>query len=129
MSKKTYLAIIHKKKNSDYGVSFPDFPGCISVGSTLDEAKDMAEEALQFHVDGMIDDNNELPFPTSLESNLQENAVAYFLVTVRVPEKKSVRINITFSPDILENIDGDAKRKGMSRSKWLSKAADSFLKA
>jgi hypothetical protein len=41
-----YIAIIHKELNSDFGVSFLDFPGCITAGRTLDEAKDMAAEAL-----------------------------------------------------------------------------------
>ena len=41
-----YIAIIHKEPDSDFGVSFPDFPGCITAGRTLDEAKEMALEAL-----------------------------------------------------------------------------------
>ena len=41
-----YIAIIHNEPDSDFGVSFPDFPGCITAGRTLDEAKDMALEAL-----------------------------------------------------------------------------------
>ena len=40
-----YIAIIHKDPDSDFGVSFPDFPGCITAGRSLDEAKDMALEA------------------------------------------------------------------------------------
>ena len=40
-----YIAIIHKDPKSDFGVSFPDFPGCITAGKTIDEAKDMAKEA------------------------------------------------------------------------------------
>jgi len=41
-----YIAYLHKDRNSDYGVSFPDFPGCITAGSTLEEAHKMAAEAL-----------------------------------------------------------------------------------
>ncbi len=33
-----YIAYLHKDRHSDYGVSFPDFPGCITAGKTLDEA-------------------------------------------------------------------------------------------
>jgi len=33
-----YIALVHKEKDSAYGVSFPDFPGCISAGDTLEEA-------------------------------------------------------------------------------------------
>ena len=48
-----YIAIIHKDPNSDFGVSFPDFPGCTSAGRTLDEAKDMAAEALHVCIEEM----------------------------------------------------------------------------
>jgi len=46
-----YIAIIHKEADSDFGVSFPDFPGCITADLTLDEAKDMALEALAGHIE------------------------------------------------------------------------------
>ena len=34
-----YIEIIHKDPDSDFGVSFLDFPGCITAGRTLDEAE------------------------------------------------------------------------------------------
>ncbi len=33
-----YIAYLHKDRKSDFGVSFPDFPGCITAGKTLDES-------------------------------------------------------------------------------------------
>ena len=59
-----YLAVIHKEKKSDFGVSFPDFPGCITAGRTVDEAKDMAHEALQGHVAMMVEAGLALPAPS-----------------------------------------------------------------
>ena len=50
-----YIAYLHKDRGSDYGVSFPDFPGCITAGRTLDEASRMAEDALALHIQGMIE--------------------------------------------------------------------------
>jgi predicted RNase H-like HicB family nuclease len=41
-----YIAYLHKDRGSDYGVSFPDFPGCITAGKTLEEASRLAPEAL-----------------------------------------------------------------------------------
>ncbi len=41
-----YIAAGHKDPNSDFGVSFPDFPGCITADSTIDEAKDMAQNTI-----------------------------------------------------------------------------------
>jgi predicted RNase H-like HicB family nuclease len=51
-----YIAIVHKDSESDFGVSFPDFPGCITAGSNIDEAKDMAQDALALHIQGMLED-------------------------------------------------------------------------
>ena len=41
-----YIALLRKDPDSDFGVDFPDFPGCITVGSTLEEARAMAAEVL-----------------------------------------------------------------------------------
>jgi hypothetical protein len=30
-----YVALVHKDEGTSYGVSFPDFPGCISAGDTM----------------------------------------------------------------------------------------------
>ena len=43
-----YIALIHKESDSSYGVSFPDVPGVIAVGDTIDEALQRAAEALEF---------------------------------------------------------------------------------
>jgi predicted RNase H-like HicB family nuclease len=46
-----YIGLIHKVEDSDFGVSFPDFPGVVTGGKSLDEARGMAEEALAFHIE------------------------------------------------------------------------------
>jgi len=56
-----YIGLIHKEADSDYGVSFPDFPGVATAGTSLDDAQTMAEEALAFHVDGLVEDGEALP--------------------------------------------------------------------
>lgn len=66
-----FIAIIHKEPDSDYGVSFPDFPGCITAGSTLEEAREMAQEALAFHMRGLIEDGESLPQPQSLDAVME----------------------------------------------------------
>jgi predicted RNase H-like HicB family nuclease len=92
-----YIAYLHKDKKSDYGVSFPDFPGCITAGSTLEEARKMAAEALAMHVAGMREDGEPIPEPSSLDDlrgdPAMKGAVA-FLTELREPERV-VRINIT----------------------------------
>lgn len=56
-----FIGIIHKDKDSDFGVSFPDFPGCVTAGNTAQEAFEMAHEALQGHIDVMHEFGQELP--------------------------------------------------------------------
>lgn len=63
----SYIALLRKDNNSDYGVEFPDFPGCVSAGSTLEEARRMAGEALAAHVDFLREDGNEVPEPSPLD--------------------------------------------------------------
>ena len=58
-----YIAYLHKDKGSDYGVSFPDFPGAITAGSTLEEARRMAGEVLALHIAGMREDGETIPAP------------------------------------------------------------------
>ena len=120
-----YIAIIHKDPDSDFGVSFPDFPGCISAGSTLDEARAMAEEALALHAEGMSEDGDPLPEPTSLESvmgdTLNRQGVA-ILVPLR-EGGRAVRVNITLPDDVLRDIDAFAERHGFTRSGLLQSAA------
>ena len=58
-----YIPYLHKDRKSDFGVSFPDFPGCITAGRTSEEARRRAAEALSFHIAGMIEDGEKIPNP------------------------------------------------------------------
>jgi predicted RNase H-like HicB family nuclease len=66
-----YVALVHKERGSSYGVSFPDFPGCIpgciAVADSYEGAVEQAAEALAFHVEGMLQDGEGIPAPRSLE--------------------------------------------------------------
>lgn len=121
-----YIALIHKEPASDYGVSFPDFPGCVTAGATLDEARREAADALALHIDGMIEDGEAIPEPSSLEDVMAERenreAVA-FLVPAPVRQARAVRVNITLPEDVLADIDRVAGRQGLSRSGFLARAA------
>ena len=69
-----YIALIHKDAASDHGVSLPDFPGCVTAGSDLNEARAMAAEALAFHIEGMIQDGDVLPEPSMCEVVMSDQA-------------------------------------------------------
>lgn len=46
-----FIALMRKEPSSDYGVDFPDFPGCVTAGQTLEEARKFAYEALGLHIE------------------------------------------------------------------------------
>lgn len=87
-----YIALIHTEEDSDYGVSFPDFPGCISAGATLEEAKTMAQEALIGHIDILREIHEQIPAPSTLEEIMScpenRSAIAFL---VEVPSHHTVR--------------------------------------
>ena len=73
MNKTTgYIALVHKDKDTSYGVSFPDVPGCISAGDTFEEAIDNASQALAGHLAVMAADGDPIPSARSLEELKQD---------------------------------------------------------
>ena len=129
---RAYIALIHKDHDSDFGVSFPDLPGCITAGITIEEARKLAAEALALHLEGMAADGEALPEPSPLETIMLErehrDAVA-ILVDTPAPVTRAVRINITLPADVLAQIDKFAESEGLSRSGFLARAAKKELAA
>jgi predicted RNase H-like HicB family nuclease len=126
-----YIGLIHKDAHSDYGVSFRDFPGCITAGRDLDDAHAMAEEVLALHVEGLIADGEALPEASSLETVMNDaenrDGVA-ILVKAASPMAKAVRVNITLPEDVLTEIDTYAQKHGFTRSGFLAKAAKDSMR-
>jgi predicted RNase H-like HicB family nuclease len=60
----SYIGLIRKDADSDFGVSLPDFPGAITAGKTL--------EALALHVEGSTEDGQVFPEPSTLEEVMSE---------------------------------------------------------
>jgi predicted RNase H-like HicB family nuclease len=126
-----YIAIVHKDPESDFGVSFPDFPGCITAGDNIDEAKDMAQDALALHIQGMLEDGEQLPAPSKLEEIMADpdvsDAAAFLVVGVPDAKPRTIRVNITVPEMTLKQIDTAAKKRGMSRSSFLVHAAQNAI--
>jgi predicted RNase H-like HicB family nuclease len=123
-----YIAYLHKERKSDFGVSFPDFPGCVTAGKSLEEASRKAPEALAFHIAGMREDGEKIPKPSKLDDLVgdpdRRNAVV-FLVTTELDKAKTVRVNITARENQIELIDRLAGRAGMTRSAYMVQSATS----
>jgi predicted RNase H-like HicB family nuclease len=120
-----YIAYLHKEKKSDYGVSFPDFPGCITAGKTLEEARRNAAAVLRLHIEGMIEDGEEIPKASTLDDLSSDRAIkgaVAFLVEAAIADTVE-RFNITARKSQMEEIDRLAKCEGMTRSAYIVTSA------
>ena len=138
---KTVWALIHQEQSGrrqTYGISFPDFPGAVSAGRSLDEAIARGRKTLAFHVEGMIEDGEAVPQPRTL-SELRsdpefasEAADVKHVCVVEVPfdaPSKQVRVNITIEDRLLAAIDKSAETLGQTRSAFIAEAAKAKIKA
>ena len=83
-----YFAVVEKEPGSDYGVFFPDHPGCVTAGTDFNQAYAWAHEVLALHLDGERPET--LPRPSTLaeiETNdiyrmAKDNVVAVILVSL-----------------------------------------------
>lgn len=129
---KNYPIVIHKDKDSDYGVTVPDLPGCFTAGGTIDEAIAMAREAIELHLEGLIEAGEVVPESQAIEKHQQNPGfkggtwavVAIDPASLRVAAK---RINITLPERILDAVDQVAKDEGETRSGLLAKIATVYV--
>lgn len=127
---RNYIGLIHKDADSDFGVSFPDFPGVITAGRSLDDARTMAQEALGLHIEGLTADGEVIPEPSTLEDIMADpdnrSGVA-ILVSVKTEQPKAVRVNVTLPEDVLNQIDDFAQAHGFTRSGLLTQAVKKLM--
>jgi predicted RNase H-like HicB family nuclease len=128
----TYIALLRKDPDSDFGVDFPDFPGCITAGSTLQETRLMAQEALEAHIGCMRELRQLIPEPSPLDDVMAdpENAEAIpFLVAVRDHPSKDVQVNVMMTDEDLKKVDALARKQSKSRSAVLAEAVRRLIAA
>jgi len=126
-----YPALIHHDEGTAYGASFPDFPGTIASGDTIEEAVADAEAALVATLEVMHEAGTEIPEPSPLDQVAEledaKDARAIVLVEARYAEP-TVRVNTTIPASLVARIDREAVRRGMSRSAFLTEAARAALR-
>jgi predicted RNase H-like HicB family nuclease len=121
-----YIAYLHKNRKSEFGVSFPDFPGCIKAGRTLEEARRRAAEAFSFHIVGMVEDGEKIPNASTVDDVVDDPAIkdkdtVAFLVPAH--SERTIRVNITAPESQIEKIDRLARAAGLTRSAFLVRSA------
>ena len=59
-----YAVIVEEGENS-FGAYAPDLPGCVAVGETKEEVLNLIQEAIEFHIEGLREDGQPIPEPSS----------------------------------------------------------------
>ena len=126
MASVVYPAIVERSRDG-FGVFFPDLPGCVSAGRTVQEAVVNAEEALTGHLLVSAEYGDVISDPTpldALEDDPEVDEAARILVRAERPGK-AVRLNITLDEGLVAAID----RVANNRSGFLAEAARHELAA
>lgn len=58
-------AVIFEKGQNSYSAYVPDLPRCVAVGDTVEEVKILIQESIEFHLEEMIENGEEIPQPSS----------------------------------------------------------------
>lgn len=59
-------AIVLEKTENNYSAYVPDLPGCVATGFTVEETEQEIRGAIEFHIEGLIEDGLPIPQPTSI---------------------------------------------------------------
>lgn len=69
---KAKFLVIVEKGQSNYSSYSLDLPGCIATGKTVEDTLEAMRSAIDFHLEGMMENGDELPEPRSLNSYIRE---------------------------------------------------------
>jgi predicted RNase H-like HicB family nuclease len=58
-------AVIVEEGESSFGAHVPDLPGCVAVADTKEEVLRLIQEAIEFHLEGLREDGQPIPSPSS----------------------------------------------------------------
>ncbi|MBZ5569693.1 MAG: type II toxin-antitoxin system HicB family antitoxin [Acidobacteriia bacterium] len=59
-------AVLYEKTATGYSAHVPDLPGCVAAGDTLEETEQLMREAIAMHLDGMREDGDSIPEPSTV---------------------------------------------------------------
>ena len=121
------------EETGKYGVTVPDLPGCFSAGDTLEEALEGAREAIDGHVELLLESGAGMPQVQSLDVHVNNPDLAGAIwAVIDVPVERyfgpAEKINITVPALTLKHIDEYAVSHGESRSAFLVRAAEEVIR-
>lgn len=66
-----YVVVFEQSPNN-WGAFVPDLPGCVAVGDTFEETKESIREAIEFHIEGYVEDDEEIPAHSCVDAAVVE---------------------------------------------------------
>ncbi len=129
-----FALALHTDDGVKYGVTVPDLPGCFSAGDTLDDAIEMAREAIDLHCEGSAEEGFEIPSPRPLSEHQADPLLAdavWAIIEVDVEKylSRPVRLNISLPEGLVRTIDAYTESHHLTRSGFLAKAAQDAMRA
>ena len=107
-----------------YGVAFPDLPGIVAMGKTVDDALLNAEEALRDYVTETERDGERVTEPSPIERvSPPEGATLVAIPLIRL-SGRTVRANLTLDEGVVAFMDAEARRRRMTRKafvEWMAR--------
>jgi predicted RNase H-like HicB family nuclease len=128
-----FPVVLHTDDDVRYGVTVPDIKGCFSTGNSFENALDSVIEAIDLHLEGLAEEDLDLPLPRSITDHQQNPDFAdgvWALVDVDMAkyDGRTEKINITLPRRLLAKIDDYAKQHHQTRSGFLAEAARVAMK-
>lgn len=125
-----YVAIIDSSDDGAFGAYFPDLPGCVAMGDTLDETYVNASAALRdwieaFEADGATAPRARAPSELANDADVREDLAggSSLALVAHVRHGHPVKANLSIDSGVLAAIDVTAKRLGMNRSTFIEQMA------
>jgi len=128
-----FPVVLHSDDGIRFGVTVPDLPGCFSAGDDFDKALDSVKEAIELHLEGLVEAGLEIPVPLAITAHRENPDYAdgiWATVDVDVSrfDGRAEKINITLPCRLLFRIDEHVRSHGATRSGFLADAARAAMK-
>lgn len=109
MGKLFYPAIFHKAEEGGFWISFPDIPECLTEGDDMQQAYEMAVEALGLALVNRKEEKEEIPVPSEID---------------RIQEEDGTLVIVEFDmQEYLRKHNSKAVKKTLSIPEWLNEEA------
>ena len=113
-----YPALIDGE-NGAYGVSFPDLPGVVAMGETVDQALVNAEDALRDYAIETEKDGQARIAPGAIEDVTPPAGSTLVSIPLIHLSGRSIRANMMLDEGVIAFIDSEARRRGMTRTSYV----------